>query len=86
MSARSVVHFDQFVNELKNHDWYYDHHAEFHVWRRGERNHKVLQAKAKAHPKLNAAFQAFTNHYHKNIINRNQLMHCIKKFREELRG
>lgn len=85
MSARSVVQYDKFINELKSHDWYYDNSEDFSVWRRGERNHKVLQAKSKAHPKMHAAFQAFINFHHKNVINGNQLNHCIKQFREELK-
>lgn len=55
----TLEEFNQYVQKLSAHDWYFDYSDDHRVWSRGNEKSKELQSKAKSDPVYKGAYEAY---------------------------
>lgn len=55
----SLAAFNEYVNQLSNHDWYFEFSDDHRAYNQGNERHKMLVTKAKTHPIYQEAFSAY---------------------------
>ena len=66
----SIKEFNEFVNTLANHDWYYEFSDDHRVYTRGRDQRKTLENQSKDNPLLQEAYNLYVEStgYNKSIV------------------
>ena len=59
MSFPTVAEFQEYINKLNRHDWFYDYSDDHSVWRSGLASAKEIMNQSKEHPIYDKAYKAY---------------------------
>lgn len=58
----TIKQFNDYVETLDHHDWYYSYSDDHSVWRRGNETHKNIVGMTKSHPVYQEVYSAFSTY------------------------